>query len=148
MERLIDRVSDSRVAGLFRLALKERQREKFLAGRRNLVADADLRFFLGVILNASRRRDVMTLIRERDRGGSPPSQAAAWLRKLSTITLKLQTAEGNWQPNVLGLPDFTDELELACAKMLSSEDHRPSAGVAAALERMRSLPALACLFVD
>jgi hypothetical protein len=142
-ERLIGRVRDSSAANLFRQAFEEIRRIAFLKSRRNVVKDPDLRFFLGVLLNAHRRQDVLTLVSERNPGVDAARQVATWLRRLSELTVKLQAAGIPWQPNLLGLPAFTDELETLVARFAAggelNADHE-------FLGKLRAIPALACLF--
>jgi hypothetical protein len=148
VDRLIDRVRDKDAAARFRAAMKNHRRERFLVGRRSMVTDAELRFFLGVLLNVSRRRDVLTLTRQRKPDADPPRQVAAWLRQLSNIRIKLQAEGAPWQPNLLGLPDFDDELERACVGILSGEAVRAEGSMAVAIAQLRALPGLDSLFND
>jgi hypothetical protein len=149
VDRLIDRVPDKVAAEKFRLAVKDHRRELFLVGRRGLVTDYELRFFLGALLNAPRRCDVLTLTRQMRPDLEPALQIAAWLRQLSKITAKLQVEGALWQPNLLGLPEFDDHLERACATVLSGGTAANfDTKVVAAMAQLRALPALACLFND
>jgi len=148
VDRLIDRVRDKTAAEQFRQAIKEHRREAFLITRRGVVTDAELRFFLGVLLNAPRRRDILALTRQRMTDVEPARQVATWLRRLSKVTLKLQAEGARWQPNLLGLPEFDDDLEAACVGLLNDHvgylSERTKAGVA----QLRALPALDSLFND
>jgi hypothetical protein len=101
---------------------------------------------LNVLLNASRRRDVLTLTQQKKPEADPARQIAAWLRHLSTVTAKLQIEGTPWQPNLLGLPAFDDEVERACVATLNGQTSDFSEGAAAALRQLRALPATACLF--
>lgn len=148
VDRLIDRVRDKEAADLFRVAIRDHRRERFLVGRRSAVTDPELRFFLGVLLNASRRRDVLTLTQQKKPGVEPARQVAAWLRQLSNVTIKLQAEGVPWQPNLLGLPEFDDELERACVGLLSGETVGFEGKMAVAIAQLRALPALDCLFND
>jgi hypothetical protein len=144
--RLVDRVEDERAGGRFRAAFQEAQRLTFLQSRRAHVKDPGPRFLLGVLLMARRRQEALDLIQARASAMDPPVQLAAWLRQLSKVNLKLQAAGAAWEPNVLGLPEMTDELEAALVGELRGEraQHSPASG--AFLERMRALPSLQCLF--
>jgi hypothetical protein len=146
IDRLIDRVRDEDAAFRFRSFLKDQRREALLKSRRNVVSDPELRFFLGVLLNATSLRDVFTLTRAKSADIEPARQVAAWLRQLSSVTLKLQAEGLPWQPNILGLPDFDDEIERACVGLLKGEDLEPSEKAAQSIAQLRALPALACLF--
>jgi hypothetical protein len=145
-DRLVDRVTDRTVAEGFRDAFRESRRIAFLYSRRAHVRDPGQRFFLGVLLNARRRRDALDLVAARTLGIDPAQQAAAWLRELSRVGLKLQAAGTPWEPNVLGIPEMTDTLEQAFARELRGEaagDDRPTLEF---LNKLRALPALSCLF--
>jgi hypothetical protein len=144
-ERLLGRVSDQAVAALFRAAFEESRRLGFLVSRRALVKDTDLRFFLGVLLNAHRRKDVLSLVGARTPGRDAAATVASWVRQLSTTSLKLQAAGVPWQPNILALPDMDDQLERALEDTLAG---REVAGAAEArfVAALRELPALAALF--
>jgi hypothetical protein len=148
-DKLVDRVRDAEAAERFRVAIRDHRRESFLLSRRGVVADAELRFFLSLLLNASRRRDLMSVTRQKKPGAQPELQIAAWLRQLSTVTVKLQADGVPWQPNLLGLPEFDDELERACVDLLTGN---PSPALADRTQRsvaqLRALPALSCLFVE
>ncbi|HLK91578.1 MAG TPA: hypothetical protein VKZ18_16920 [Polyangia bacterium] len=149
VDRLIERVSDQAVAERFRAAVKDHRRELFLVGRRGLVTDNELRFFLGALLNAPRRRDVLTLARQRRPDREPAAQVAAWLRHLSALKAKVQVEGAPWHPNLLGLPELDDELERACAVVFGGGSTSDlDARAAATVSKLRDLPALACLFHD
>jgi hypothetical protein len=143
--RLINRVRDPVAAERFRLVFEERRRIAFLKSRRNLVKEPDLRFFLGVLLNAHRRQDVLALVNQRNSDEQPGRQVAAWLARLSKVTMKLQAGGIPWQPNLLGLPDFTDELQGAVARFLDGRDAAEE-GDSAFVAKLRAIPALASLF--
>jgi hypothetical protein len=145
-ERVVERVSDRTVAERFREAFRETRRLAFLYSRRALVKNTDLRFLLGVLLNARRRRDALKLVAERTSLGAPERQTAAWLRELSNVSIKLQAAGVPWQPNVLGLPAMGDELERALARELRGERADDDERTATDLAKLRALPALSCLF--
>ncbi|HXJ21143.1 MAG TPA: hypothetical protein VMT03_13005 [Polyangia bacterium] len=146
-ERLIARVRDASAADMFRQAFEENRRIAFLRTRRNLVKDPELRFFLGVLLNAHRRQDVLTLVSERDPGVDAAKQVAACLRRLSEVTVKLQAAGIPWQPNLLGLPAFTDELEAFVAQFVAGGERRADTEAGRAfMGKLQAIPALACLF--
>lgn len=146
-DRLIDRVRDSDARDRFREAFEEKRRIAFLHGRRALVKDPDLRFLLGVLLNATCRADALAIVAARSARLDPSLQVAAWLRQLSAVTAKLQAAGVPWQPNLLGLPEFDDELERALAGVLAGKDVAADDGRAGAfIAHLRALPALASLF--
>jgi hypothetical protein len=146
LERLCDRVRDAEAAALFRAAFEEIRRTRFLQARRAVVREPELRFFLAVLLNAPRRREALALVAAFAGDRDPARQIAAWVRQLSNVTLKLQAASGPWQPNLLGLPPFTDELEAALANELSGGGGAPDGAAGPALTALRGIPALNCLF--
>jgi hypothetical protein len=149
IDRLIDRVGDQPVAERLRRAVKDHRRETFIIGRRSVATDAEARFFLGVLLNASRRRDVLAITKQKKPAVDAARQIASWLRHLSTITAKLQVEGLPWQPNLLGLPEFDDHLEQACATVFSGQQpYGLDTNTATALAQLGALPALACLFDD
>jgi hypothetical protein len=146
LERLVDSVRDRAVAAVFRAALDENRRIRFLQGRRNVVKETELRFFLGVLLNAHRLEDVMTLVRARVPDRDPAGQIAAWVRRLANTTMKLQAAGEAWQPSVLGLPEMNDALEHALARSLAGGPPASDASEARFLAALRDIPSLAGLF--
>ncbi len=100
-----------------------------------------------MLLNAVRRDDAFAFVRARAPGSDPARQIAAWLRQLSAVTAKLQAAGVPWQPNLLGLPEFNDELERVLVDLLGGEGSTAADESAAKfIAHLRSLPALACLF--
>jgi hypothetical protein len=145
---LIDRVRDQTVADRFRATVRNHRRDRFLMTRRNVVTEPELRFFLGVLLNASRRQDVLTLTSQRNPKSDPVLQVAAWLRQLSQVTVKLQAEGVPWQPNLLGLPDIDDDVEHACVTFLRGETDHSNERAAKIFAQLRTVPALACLFDD
>jgi hypothetical protein len=146
-DRLAGRVRDTEARDRFAQAFEEKRRISFLYGRRGLVKDPELRFFIGVLLNATCRADVLALVHERAAAGDPARQVAAWLRQLSAVTAKLQAGGSPWQPNLLGLPEFDDDLERTLADVLAGRPE-PSSGAPAAkfIAHLRALPSLAILF--
>jgi hypothetical protein len=145
-DRLVEHLRDREAISTFRAAFEEMRRVKYLLSRRALVRDTDARFFLGVLLNAHRREDVLTLAQMREPEKDAPAQVAAWVRQLSGLTLKLQAGGSNWLPNVLGIPPVDDHLERALADSLAGRDVSGDAPAAAFLDALRSVPALSALF--
>jgi hypothetical protein len=147
VDSLIERVRDRAAADRFRVAIKDLRRESLLTGRRSVVTDPDMRFFLGVLLNATRQRDVLAITRQKQPDVRPAEQVATWLRRLSTVNAKLQVDGVPWQPNLLGLPEFDDRLERACVDYLAGRSPDALDDVTArAFAQLRALPALNCLF--
>jgi hypothetical protein len=145
-DRLLERVRDHAAVERFREAFHESRRLAFLKSRRALIKSPDLRFLLGVLLNARRRQDALELVGARSLRAEPARQIVAWIRELSNLNIKLQAAGIPWQPNVLGLPEITDELEDALVRELKGGPVSGDQRIAAFLEKLRALPALACLF--
>jgi hypothetical protein len=146
VERLVGRVRDADAAARLGAWLAHRRRIDFLLGRRALVHDADLRFLLAVLLNAQRRADALDLVAAYGPGVEPARQAAAWLRLLAGTTMKLQVGGTPFEPNVLGLPPFTDAGEQALGDLLAGRERTLTAEERAFLDRLRALPPLAALF--
>jgi hypothetical protein len=145
-DRLLERLRDRSVVDVFRAAFEESRRLGFLISRRTLVKDPELRFFLGVLLNAHRRQDVLTLMRARFPEAEPARQVASLVRRLSNTNLKLQAAGVPWQPNILGLPEMTDELERALADALADRATPADDAAAPFLQALSAVPSLAGLF--
>jgi hypothetical protein len=145
-ERLLTQVADADFRTRFRDAFSEERRLKFLRSRRVLVQDPALRFFLGVLMNAQTRRDALDLVHSRDARVEPEVQVATWLAQLSRVTAKLQVGGMAWEPNLLGLPEFTDQREQQLACVLSGGSPDDDGETTGFLGRLRSLPPLACLF--
>jgi hypothetical protein len=146
LERLIGRVRDREAADIFRAAFEESRRLGFLISRRSLVKQPHLRFFLGVLLNAHRRQDVLALVRSRISDRDPAVQVAAMFRELSTINLKLQAGGMPWQPNVLGIPEMNDAFERSLANALAGGAASGDESESRFLEALRRIPSFACLF--
>jgi hypothetical protein len=146
LNRLVERVRDRSVVDVFRAAFEEGRRLRFLLSRRALVKEPELRFFLGVLLNAHRREDVLTLVRARVPTEDPAVKVAAWVRQLSNTSLQLQAAGTPWQANVLALPEMTDVLERALANTLAGVAPGTDEVESRFLAALRELPALAALF--
>jgi len=145
--RLIERVRDRGAAERFREAFEVARRLAFLYARRAAVREPNGRFLLGVLVNAHRRQDALALVSARATGRDAAQEVAAGLRQLSQVTVKLQTASGPWEPNLLGLPVFSDRLERVLAQVLAGhEAPADDPEVTAFVERIRALPALASLF--
>lgn len=144
VDRLLGRVRDPAAAEQFRAAHQEGRRIAFLQSRRALVKPPELRFFLGVLLNAHQRAAVLQLVRARVPDGDPARQVARWVRELSNINMKLQVAGAPWQPNLLGIPEMTDDLEQALAATLTGAAPPPNA--ADFIRHLQDLPALRSLF--
>ena len=145
-DRALERVRDAAASELFRTTFDESRRLRFLQSRRNFVKESDLRFFLGVLLNAHRREDVLTLVRSRMPDQDPAVQVAAWIRRLANTNLKLQVAAMPWQPNVLGLPEMNDDLERTLADMLMDDAATCDESGTRFMAALRSNPALSALF--
>jgi hypothetical protein len=145
-DRLVACVSERDVGERFRDAFQEAQRLAFLYSRRSHVKDPSARFFLGVLLTARNRQDALELVQARRSVLSAPEQAAAWLRQLSNVSVRIQAGGSPWEPNVLGIPEMTDELESALARELSGWRGDRTIEERIFLEKMRSLSAFACLF--
>jgi hypothetical protein len=144
--RLLDRVSDRPAAAVFEKAFHEARRMGFLSSRRALIKDPELRFFLGVLLNATRREDALALVHARAPEAEPAAKTAAWVRRLSTVNAKLQAAGLPWEPNLLGLPEFNDALEAELARELGGPVARGAATRSPFIAKLAMLPALASLF--
>ena len=106
--RLLDRVSDRpAAAAVFEAAFREARRVGFLYSRRALVKDPELRFFLGVLLNATRREDALALVHARAPEAEPAAKTAAWVRRLSTVNAKLQPRDCRGNRTCSGSPSST-----------------------------------------
>ena len=98
-------------------------------------------------MNATCRADALAIVGARSSRVEPARQVAAWLRQLSAVTAKLQAGGVPWQPNLLGLPEFDDELEQALAGVLAGKDVAADDGRRDAfIAHLRALPALTSLF--
>jgi hypothetical protein len=72
---------------------------------------------------------------------------AAWLRRLSGVTAKLQVGGMAWEPNLLGLPAFTDQLETATESALAGTAINEGDPARVLVDQLRALPTLACLWI-
>ena len=145
-ERLLSRLRDPAAVEVFRASFEETRRIRLLLSRRNVVKEPELRFFLGVLLNVHERRDALELVRARVPDRAPSAQVASWVRQLSTLNLKLRAAGAVWEPNMLGLPEITGELERALAEELEGRAAPPGSEAEQFLTRLRAMPALSALF--
>jgi hypothetical protein len=115
--------------------------------RRAQVREADLRFFLAVLLNAQRRSDALGLIAAYAPGAEPARQTATWLRELSNTTVRIQVGDVPFEPSVLGIPSFGADAEPAIAEMLTGRERSWTAAESALFRSLRAAPALEPLFV-
>ena len=146
VDRLVRRLRDVDLAESVRQSFEQTRRLSFLHSRRGLVKDPELRFFLGVLLNAQRRTDVMDLVLAREPNVVPGRTIAGWLRRLSNITAKLQAGGAAWEPNLLGLPTFTDQLEADLEAVLDGRPVGVGEQTATFIDRLHMLPALSSLW--
>jgi hypothetical protein len=106
---------------------REGQRDNSIIAKRAKVHDPGQRFFLALMLNAPRRRDVLKLTAAYSPGLDPISSILQWLRQLADVTLKVQVGGVPWEPNLLGLPSFDEASAAKLATWLRSEsDERAS----------------------
>jgi len=97
-------------------------------------------------LTVTEAADVLGLVASHSPGEEPSRRIAGWLRRLSVTTHRLRVGDAPWEPNIFGLPQFSDvgeELLVAC---LDGRETPTSADQRTFLDRVRSLPALAPLF--
>jgi hypothetical protein len=146
VDRLLSRIHDADAAEIFGRSFQETRNNAFLHSRRRLVKDPDLRFFLGLLLNANDRAEVFKLVRSRNGEDVPARIVAKWLRSLSGVSAKLQLGGTAWEPNLLGLPAIDDRLEAALELCLSGHERADNQPIQDVLERLRTIPTLACLW--
>jgi len=147
VDRLVARLRDEEAARRMRSWLVHHRRIDFIVGRRATVHDPDLRFLMAVLMNAQNRADALALVAGYAPDVAPAARVAAWLRKLSTMTVRLQVGGAPFEPNLLGLPAFEPGAEQALADLLSGQERAWNTSERAFLERLRVLPCLAPLFV-
>ena len=146
VNRLVLRVRDPDLVGRLQQSFEQTRRLNFLHSKRALVKDPDLRFFLGILLNAQRRGDALDLVRARVPEDRPERVLSAWLRRLSGVTAKLQVGGTAWEPNLIGMPAFTDRLEKALESTLAGRVLGEDDPARAFVDQLRALPALSCLW--
>jgi hypothetical protein len=146
VDRLVQRLRDGDVGERLQRSFEQTRRLNFLHSRRALVKDPELRFLLGVLLNSLTRRDALQLVSSRVPAERPERTVAGWLRRLSTVTAKLQVGGTAWEPNLLGLPPFDDRLEQAVEAVLAGGTIPSDDPARPLLDQLRALPGLSCLW--
>ncbi|MDB4983377.1 MAG: hypothetical protein JWM82_4129 [Myxococcales bacterium] len=145
-DRLVGNVRDRDARTLMRLAFDERRRIAYLVTRRAHVRDAELRFFLGALLNTQHRRDLLALARARAPEVEPATLVARWVRQLAGMSVKLQASGAPWQPNLFGLPEMNDGHEAALAAHLAGREEPSDGAESPFMSELRQVRALAPLF--
>jgi hypothetical protein len=148
VERLTARIRDREASDRVRDWSVWRRRIELLMARRAVIHDPSLRFLLAVLLNAQRRTDALALVAGYSNSRDPGQQIAAWLRDLSSTTIKLQVGSTPFEPNVLGLPLFGPGCEEALASLLNGRNGTHTRDVQMFVDRLRALPYLRVLFSD
>jgi hypothetical protein len=146
VEEILDRVREPETSRRLRNWVKHRRTSDLLVDRRALVHDPDLRFLLAVLLNAQRRSDALALVESYAPGKEASRQIAKWLAALSNVSIRLQVGGAPFEPNVLGLPSFSEASESALADLLAGRERAWSADERTFLDRLRGLPPLGALF--
>jgi hypothetical protein len=147
LDALLVRVRDRDAGGVFSAWLAEERSRRFLRNCRALVHEPDLRFMMAVLLNGHRADHSLRLVASFLAGDEEPAtQVAAWLRRLSKVTMPLQAGGAPWEPNVLGLPDFDEGFERTLADALAKRERAFTPSELTFLDRLRALPHLAPLF--
>ena len=146
LDRLVGRIQDADLSASVARWVGERRRAEFLITRRAVVHEPELRFLLAVLLNSRRLVDVLGLVASFAPGTDPARQIAAWLRRLSTTTIRLQVGNNQFEPSVLGLPTFGPGCEEGLADWLADRGASLRPEVQLFIERLRNLPALKPLF--
>jgi hypothetical protein len=90
-------------ADIFASAFNEFRRQRALIDRRSYVTNAELRFFLALLLNVEGRKRILKLIQQRYPGNAPVETLLNWIEELSRITI----ADGRGT-NALGIENFDD----------------------------------------
>jgi hypothetical protein len=147
LDRMVERIRDREVGNRVRRWVAGRRRTEFLITRRARVSDPELRFMLAVLLNSRRRVDVLALVAGAAPGVDPAKQTAAWLQRLSEVTIRLQIGSAPFEPNVLGLPPFGPGCEEGLADCLAGRDRSLTGEVQVFMDRLRALPVLEPLFI-
>ena len=146
LERILAHIDDSDAVDRFRLSFQKEGNERFIRSRRQIVKDVELRFFLGVLLNANNRREAFELATAWSNDAPPEKTIAKWLRGLSNVSARLQVDGSSWEPNVLGLPPIDDRLERDLALILSESGQNPEGSSRSVISRIRDNPSLECLW--
>jgi hypothetical protein len=144
--RLVERTPDAGARASFEEAFREAVRIDFVAKKRAVVRDADLRFFLAILLNCTTRLEVLALLRQHSDGADPVDQAVGFLRRLAALTLPLQAAGALWQPNLLDLPEIDDHLATVLTGVLRGDGGALSERDTALVAKIAESPALTALF--
>lgn len=95
-----------------------------LVSRRQIVEDAELRFFLALVLNLEERQRILALVAERFPGDEPQEKVLDWVSELGQIRVFGGT------DNALGVPDYSDIDVLVLEELMNGV---PVPGLAAAL---------------
>lgn len=83
--------------GVWEEGFRELRRQTNIKLRRSAVREADHRYFLAVVLNVPRRRDILRLVHERVPERDPIDTIVGWVRELVALPV-----EGRLGPTALG----------------------------------------------
>lgn len=122
----IVRAKHGEIATTFTDAIYEQEKIGEISHKRSIVTDAELRFFLAILMNVSEKQKVFSLIKERFPDSEPIDKALDWTFDLSNTKVL-----GANVTNALGISDFDDNDLMALEFMLKDLDE---AGVRASLK--------------
>ncbi len=105
------------LAESFAEVFAEQERINEIVRRRHLVSDAELRFFLALLLNVSGRERILSLIKTRFPDDEPTEKILDWTETLGrTRTMDVKTS------NLLGIEDFSDDYIFVIEQLLQGKD--------------------------
>jgi hypothetical protein len=122
----IVRAKHGEIAATFTEAISVQEKIGEISHKRSIVTDAELRFFLAILMNVSEKQKVFSLIKERFPGSEPIDKALDWTFDLSNTKVL-----GANVTNALGISDFDDNDLMALEFMLKDLDE---AGIRASLK--------------
>ncbi len=121
----IVRAKHGDIATTFTDAIYEQEKIGEISQKRSIVTDAELRFFLAILMNVSEKQKVFSLIKERFPDSKPIEKALDWTFDLSNTKVL-----GANVTNALGIQDFDDNDLMAFEFLLKDLDE---AGIRASL---------------
>ncbi len=146
-ERLVTHVPASLAALRAELSglVRRTRRDGFIKARRADVGDADLRYFLALLLNTERSTDVLALAKHRSPESAPEDTVVRWVEALANVRLRVLAGAQVWEPSAFVLPDVDAPSLEALRRMLLGESAAHDPGLPF-LDALRSRDEFAPLF--
>jgi len=100
---------DPRLGTAFGAAFEQDRASEFLTDKRRQVWDADLRYFLALLLNLRSREEILRMAASYRPNVDPVDSILGWVEGLGAMKASVEFKGAAWQPNLFGIPPFGDE---------------------------------------